>query len=158
MANESADKRIRKFWREMLPRLKYHNPAIPMIVNRKPTNEGPAIMSVYFNAGTKPIDPATLPQYPSSPSDQSKAPTPVEGERVVKIDMKGKHSEEILERFIAETAALAVEPTPEELREMEEVEKLRAKAEKDREAVAKIREEAKKEKAMLDRARAEVLS
>ncbi|KAF9877768.1 50s ribosomal protein mrp49 [Colletotrichum karsti] len=146
----------RKFWKEMLPRLKYHNPAIPMIVNRKAANEGAAIMSVYFRTTPTPIDPATLPQPPSSAVDQSKAPTPIEGERVVKIDMKGKRSEEILERFVAETAALAVQPTPEELREMEEVKELRIKGQQDREAVAEIRDAAKKEKAMLDKARAEI--
>ncbi|KAF6816869.1 hypothetical protein CSOJ01_02800 [Colletotrichum sojae] len=143
----------RRFWREMLPRLKYHNPAVPMIVNRKHNNEGSAIMSVYFSTGN-PIDPATLPQLPSSAQDQSKAPNPTEGERVVKIDMKNKHSSDILERFLSETEAKPVLPTPEEQEEMRQIEELRAKAEKDRQRVAKALSEAKKEKAMLDRARA----
>ncbi|KAL0940970.1 mitochondrial 54S ribosomal protein mL61 [Colletotrichum truncatum] len=146
----------RRFWRDMLPRLKFHNPAIPMIVNRKSNNEGAAVMSVYFNTGATPLDPSTLPQLPSSAIDQSKAPAPVEGERVVKIDMKNKRSEEILERFLAETEANPVRPTPEEEAEMKEIEALRIKSEKDRQLVAKIRDEAKKEKAMLDKARAEV--
>lgn len=145
----------RKFWQNMLRRLKYHNPAVPMIVNRKATNEGAAMMHIYFSKGA-PIDPATLPQNPSSAMDGSKAPEPTENERVVKLDIKDKRSEEILERFIAEAEATPVTPTEEELREMEEVEKLRVKAEKDRVANAKIREEAKKQKAMLDKARAEV--
>ncbi|KAF4818030.1 hypothetical protein CGCSCA5_v005657 [Colletotrichum siamense] len=145
----------RKFWQNMLRRLKYHNPAVPMIVNRKATNEGAAMMHIYFSKGA-PIDPATLPQNPSSAMDGSKAPEPTENERVVKLDIKDKRSEEILERFIAEAEATPVTPTEEELREMEEVEKLRVKGEKDRVANAKIRDEAKKQKAMLDKARAEV--
>ncbi|KAH0442164.1 50s ribosomal protein mrp49 [Colletotrichum kahawae] len=145
----------RKFWHNMLRRLKYHNPAVPMIVNRKSTNEGAAMMHIYFSKGA-PIDPATLPQNPSSAMDGSKAPEPTENERVVKFDIKDKRSEEILERFIAEAEATPVTPTPEELREMEEVEKLRVKSEADRVANAKIRDEARKQKAMLDKARAEV--
>ncbi|WYZ37276.1 hypothetical protein EsH8_II_000782 [Colletotrichum jinshuiense] len=144
----------RKFWRDMLPRLKFYNPAIPMIVNRKSNNEGAAVMSLYFSTD-KPLDPSTLPQPPSSAIDNSKAPAPVDGERVVKIDIKNKHSEEILEHFLAETKAEAVVPGPEDENEMKAVEELRIKGEKDRQRNLKIREEEKKEKAMLARARAE---
>ncbi|GJC82636.1 hypothetical protein ColLi_05474 [Colletotrichum liriopes] len=135
----------RKFWRDMLPRLKYYNPAIPMIVNRKSNNEGAAVMSVYFSATDAPVDP--------------KAQPPLEGvERVVKIDMKGKHSQEILDRFLAETKAEAILPGPEDETEMKAVEELRIKGEKDRQRNLKIREEEKREKAMLARARAEASS
>ncbi|GKT57059.1 50S ribosomal protein Mrp49 [Colletotrichum tofieldiae] len=149
----------RKFWRDMLPRLKYYNPAIPMIVNRKSNNEGAAVMSVYFSATDAPVDPSTLPQPPSSAIDNSKAQPPLEGvERVVKIDMKGKHSQEILDRFLAETKAEAILPGPEDETEMKAVEELKIKGEKDRQRNLKIREEEKREKAMLARARAEASS
>ncbi|GJD01758.1 50s ribosomal protein mrp49 [Colletotrichum higginsianum] len=146
----------KKFWREMLPRLKYYNPAIPMVVNRKANVEGTAIMSVYFSTTDAPVDPSTLPQPSSSAIDNSKAPQPLEGvERVVKIDMKNKHSEEILSHFLAETKAEAILPGPEDENEMKAVEELKAKGEVDRQRNRKIREEEKKEKAMLARARAE---
>ncbi|KZL77508.1 50S ribosomal protein Mrp49 [Colletotrichum tofieldiae] len=149
----------KKFWRDMLPRLKYYNPAIPMIVNRKSNNEGAAVMSVYFSATDAPVDPSTLPQPPSSAIDNSKAQPPLEGvERVVKIDMKGKHSQEILDRFLAETKAEAILPGPEDETEMKAVEELKIKGEKDRQRNLKIREEEKREKAMLARARAEASS
>ncbi|KAK2032340.1 hypothetical protein LX32DRAFT_636485 [Colletotrichum zoysiae] len=147
----------KKFWREMLPRLKYYNPAVPMIVNRKANTDGAAVMSVYFSATGAPVDPSTLPQPPSSGMDNSKAQPPLEGvERVVKIDMKDKHSQEILQHFIAETKAEAILPGPEDEREMKAAEELKIKADKDRQRNFKIREEEKKEKAMLARARAEV--
>ncbi|OLN91943.1 54S ribosomal protein MRP49, mitochondrial [Colletotrichum chlorophyti] len=145
----------RRFWRDMLPRLKYYNPATPMIVNRKDNNEGAAVMSVYFSTTDTPIDPATLPQPPSSAIDNSKAPAPIEGERVVTIDMKNRHSEEILESFLSHTKAEAVLPGPEEENEIKAAEELRIQSEKDRKRVRKIIEEEKKEKAMLARARAE---
>ncbi|KAK6226035.1 hypothetical protein QIS74_02082 [Colletotrichum tabaci] len=140
----------------MLPRLKYYNPAIPMVVNRKANVEGTAIMSVYFSTTDAPVDPSTLPQPSSSAIDNSKAPQPLEGvERVVKIDMKNKHSEDILSHFLAETKAEAILPGPEDENEMKAVEELKAKGEVDRQRNRKIREEEKKEKAMLARARAE---
>lgn len=146
----------RKFWRDMLPRLKYYNPAVPMIVNRKNNNEGAAIMSVYFSTSGEPLEPSTLPQPSSSAIDNSKAPAPLEGlERVVKIDMKNKHSEEIYEHFLQETKAEAVLPGPEDEADMKAVEELKAKGDKDRKRVAKILEEERREKAMLARARAE---
>ncbi|GKT46929.1 uncharacterized protein ColSpa_07110 [Colletotrichum spaethianum] len=137
----------------------YYNPAVPMIVNRKANNEGAAVMSVYFSTTDAPVDPSTLPQPPSSAIDNSKAQPPLEGvERVVKIDMKGKHSQEILDRFLAETKAEAILPGPEDENEMKAVEELRIKGEKDRQRNLKIREEEKREKAMLARARAEASS
>ncbi|KAG7054108.1 50s ribosomal protein mrp49 [Colletotrichum scovillei] len=146
----------KKFWRDMLPRLKYYNPAVPMIVNRKNNNEGAAIMSVYFSTSGEPLEPSTLPQPPSSAIDNSKAPAPLEGlERVVKIDMKNKHSEEIYDQFLQETKAEAVLPGPEDEADMKAAEELRIKGDKDRKRVAKILEEERREKAMLARARAE---
>lgn len=38
----------RKFWRHMLPRLKYHNPGVLMSVSRTQEQTGPAIMSIYM--------------------------------------------------------------------------------------------------------------
>lgn len=49
----------RKFWRENLPRLKYHNPAVPMIVNRTRDQDGPATLSIYMVDDGKGSAPAT---------------------------------------------------------------------------------------------------
>ncbi|PFH61422.1 hypothetical protein XA68_17408 [Ophiocordyceps unilateralis] len=42
----------RKFWRECLPRLKYHNPGVAMIVNRHGNNASPPIMTIYLRSQT----------------------------------------------------------------------------------------------------------
>ena len=55
--------------------------------------------------------------------DTSKAVAPAAAdERVVKIDMKNKHSDDILRQFMSETQAKPVEHTPEQLAEIEAVE------------------------------------
>jgi hypothetical protein len=42
----------RRFWRQNMPRLKYWNPAIPMVVNRSDDQAGPARMTIYIrNSG-----------------------------------------------------------------------------------------------------------
>ncbi|KAF2663523.1 hypothetical protein BT63DRAFT_461250 [Microthyrium microscopicum] len=43
----------RKFWREMLPRLKYYNPAIRMSVSRPNPVGGPGIMTIYIKKNSE---------------------------------------------------------------------------------------------------------
>ncbi|KAF3766339.1 hypothetical protein M406DRAFT_68691 [Cryphonectria parasitica EP155] len=42
----------RKFWQKNLPRLKYHNPAVPMIVNRTKDQTAAATLSIYMKTTT----------------------------------------------------------------------------------------------------------
>ncbi|KAJ4254919.1 hypothetical protein NW762_009717 [Fusarium torreyae] len=145
----------RKFWRENLPRLKYHNPSIPMIVNRHKNNEQKPTLSIYLRKPNDPHPPpATRSQPASSRDNLSKAAAPDADERVITIDMTQKHSSHILEYVLAESRAVPIQPTTEEIREIQEIEALRKQAEVDRERVNSIREEKKREEAMLKRARA----
>lgn len=64
----------RKFWRDHLPRLKYHNPQVPMIVNRTRDQHGPATLSIYVR-GTG-VAPAGAPASESTPVP-APAPAPV---------------------------------------------------------------------------------
>ncbi|KAI5466890.1 hypothetical protein BGZ63DRAFT_10648 [Mariannaea sp. PMI_226] len=144
----------RKFWLENLPRLKYHNPSIPMIVNRHSQNSQTPTLSIYIR---KPDAPATTErrnQAASSRDNLSKAPLPDADERMVTIDMTKKHSSQILEFVIAETKAVPILPTPEEIKEMQELDAMRRQADVDRERVRLLREEKKREEEMLKRARA----
>lgn len=75
----------RKFWRHMLPRLKYHNPRIPMTVSRTNNQTGPATLSIYLTRTDAPtqkelldqetpsaaatIDPPQTPDEPINPSE-----------------------------------------------------------------------------------------
>ncbi|KAL7923004.1 mitochondrial ribosomal protein L51 [Trichoderma austrokoningii] len=143
----------RKFWQEYLPRLKYHNPSIPMIVNRHDQNQQPPTMSIYLrNSDAASSEPPAQPS--SSRTNLSKAQPPTADERVVHIDMAGKHSSHILEFFMAETRAVPLQPTTEEITEMQALETLRKNAEVDRERVRQLRLEKKREEDMLKRARA----
>lgn len=181
----------RKFWQEILPRLKFHNPAIPMIVNRRPGPEGGAIMSVYFqnaaaaaaaaapspsssssptqsaeadanapsdSSASAPSDPVVRVQPPSSAIDTSKAVAPASDERVVQIDMQHKHSDDILQLFLAETKAIPVQPTPEELAELREAEAFVRQGEADRRMVRQHVETVRKEKEMLAKVREAAMS
>ncbi|KAK4186595.1 CI-B8 domain-containing protein [Podospora australis] len=144
----------RKFWRTSLPRLKYWNPAIPMIVNRVANQEGPATLSIYFREpGVTPK--GDVQQQSSSSEGFSKAPAPAEGERVVQIDMKGRHSDQILSEFMAKSGAVPVTPTAQEEMEIREAEELEMKAKIDKERVRKMVEESKREKRLIQQAQSE---
>ncbi|KAG5983400.1 hypothetical protein E4U55_008250 [Claviceps digitariae] len=141
----------RKFWRECLPRLKYHNPSIPMIINRHDKNQTPPILTIYFRTKS---DGTTSTQPVSSHSNLSPAQLPDPHERTLTIDMKNKHSSLILEHFMAETRAAAIQPSKEEIAEIQDLEGLKKQAALDRERVRQLRAEKKKEEDMLKRARA----
>lgn len=143
----------RKFWREYLPRLKYHNPSIPMIVNRHDQMQNPPLMTIYLrNSGS--ATPEPLSQTPSSRTNISKAQPPASDERTIQIDMKDKRSAQILEFFMAETGAVPLQPTPEEIAEMRQLETMQKQGTADRERVGRIRAEKKREEEMLKRAKA----
>ncbi|KAM0321722.1 hypothetical protein ACHAQA_009961 [Verticillium albo-atrum] len=150
----------RRFWRDILPRLKFHNPSIPMIVNRKEDNEGSALLSIYLtNAAAAPgADPVTRIQPPSSGIDTSKAAPPAADERVVTIDMKNQRSEDIFARFLAETGGEPVLPTPEEQAEMKEVEEMDRQGAVDRKKQKATIEERNRERDMLKKAKESVIA
>ncbi|KAI1210605.1 CI-B8 domain-containing protein [Annulohypoxylon truncatum] len=156
----------RKFWRDCLPRLKFWNPAVPMLVNRTEDQTAPAKMSIYFRQAAldsnKPsvlvskFNTLPLAQQPrSSITNEYPAPEPEEGERVVTIDMKEVHSDAILEEFLAKTGATKVEPTADELAEMAQVERRHREAAFDRSINKKYIDAQKLEERMLAMARQE---
>ena len=138
-----------------------------MIVNRHDQNQNPPTMTIYLrkslSSSTTAPSPAAasassssepIAQPSSSRTGLSKAQPPTADERVVHIDMTNKHSSHILEFFMAETRAVPLQPTNEEIAEMQALETLRKNAELDRERVRQLREEKKREEDMLKRARA----
>ncbi|KAI0900451.1 CI-B8 domain-containing protein [Annulohypoxylon nitens] len=156
----------RKFWRECLPRLKFWNPAVPMLVNRTDDQSAPAKMSIYFRQAAldanKPsalmskLNALPLAQQPrSSIQNEFPAPEPEEGERVVTIDMKDVHSNAILDEFMAKTGATKVEPTPEEQADLATIERRHQKAAADRAIMKKYIDDIKHEERMLALARQE---
>ncbi|KAI0865549.1 CI-B8 domain-containing protein [Xylaria cubensis] len=150
----------RRFWKTCLPRLKFWNPAIPVLVNRSDNQAGPATMSIYFRQASASSDPAStteavrnmlpLAQQPhSSTTNEHPAPPPEEGERVVTIDMKNVRSDAILSEFLAKTGATLVHPSPDELVEMRQVEERVERATVDRAIVKKYLDDKRHEERML---------
>ncbi|KAM7206254.1 Mitochondrial ribosomal protein L51 / S25 / CI-B8 domain containing protein [Rhypophila sp. PSN 637] len=146
----------RKFWRENLPRLKYWNPAIPMIVNRGPNQESPAMMTLYFRDTSVPIPPNVV-DTPilSATHGHNKAPPPKPWETAVTIEMTNVRSDRILQEFVEKTGAVPVVPTEQEQMDMLEVEARNQKSALDSEIGRKRREAQLREEAMLAQARSE---
>ncbi|KKA27691.1 hypothetical protein TD95_002770 [Thielaviopsis punctulata] len=150
----------RKFWKDILPRLKYHNPSIPMLVCRRMIADGPATMTVYMRSSSSSSAPST-PDAPSTASVLSSgvsqngvpAPAPLADETAVTIDMKNLHTETILSKFLATTKAVPIEPTPEEEKEIADDKLMSGKAELDRVRVKSLVDEQRRERDMLERAR-----
>lgn len=163
----------RKFWKENLPRLKYHNPEVPMIVNRTHEQTGPATLSIYMSGDAPRQQPAQIEGPPgeapkravaitdvwrtiaSSSTGSARAPPPAEGETVVTINMKNVRSTEILKQFLEKTGATEVESTPEDQEEMARLLELQERAVYDREVQKRYREKIQSEKRLLERARQE---
>ncbi|KAL7624376.1 hypothetical protein AAE478_005940 [Parahypoxylon ruwenzoriense] len=159
----------RKFWKTCLPRLKYWNPATPILVNRTSDQSSPAKLSIYFrqtplddsnpntpSALTSKLSTLPLGQQPhSSTSGEHPAPEPEEGERVVTIDMKNVHSDAILTEFISKTGATLVHPTITEEAEMRQIEERDEKAAVDRAMGRKWLEDKRREERLLALARQE---
>lgn len=150
----------RKFWQTYLPRLKYHNPAVPMTINRTTNQEGPAIMTIHFTnsasaANTGPAISSTTDSKPSSaPVASSTSPAPTECTQT--INMKHRHESEILSQLMSITKAKPVQVTPEETQQIKDLEEHRIQSEKDSKAMQLVNEKRRRKEAMLAQARGEV--
>ncbi|KAL8753950.1 MAG: hypothetical protein Q9199_004691 [Rusavskia elegans] len=146
----------RKVWRNYLPRLKYHNPAISMSVNRTQNQTGPATLTVFF---ASPSDLASNTSSPA-PSSSTTQDTPTSGhapfERTVTIEMKHRHESEILSELLNLTKASPVEPSREEEAELEKLAEEERQGGLDRARNAAYTEQKRQEKALLDQARGAV--
>ncbi|CAI6257560.1 unnamed protein product [Periconia digitata] len=128
----------RKFWREMLPRIKFRNPAIPIEISRHEQAEGPSLLHIYTTAfppdtSTNPATKAPTP--PSSTPNAQNTLTPDTAKPEHTIDIRSMSELTILEQLIAKTGAEVIEMTPEEQEEWEEVQKFKETSERDRQTV-----------------------
>lgn len=150
---------FRKFWRRYLPQLKYHNPAVPMTVNRTADQEGPAMMTIHFTdltsaENTLSTISSNTPQISTAPVAESRPVAPME--RTVTISMKHRHESEILSQLLSITKAVPVEPTQEELAQLMQLEEQRILSEKDAQRSHVVNEKRKRTETMLAQARGEV--
>lgn len=143
----------RKVWQKFLPRLKYHNPAISMTVNRTLDQEGPATLTIFFAPPPR-SSPATISSASSSSTNPSTEPLGnAPAKRIVTIDMKHKHESEILSRLLDLTKGVPYEATSDELAELRDVDAEKRRSERDRQAQARLNEVKRQEKELLDLAR-----
>lgn len=151
----------RKFWRHELVRLKYHNPAVPMTIDRTATATDPATMTIFFapkdasKTSTSPTGSAAA----TSSTSGDKAPSDyTPAERVETIGMTMRTPEEILADLIKLTKATVVEPTQQELDDLRTLEEARVRGEKDSKLSLEVRQRKKREEALLAQARGDMAS
>jgi large subunit ribosomal protein MRP49 len=104
-----------------------------MTVARSEEKESPAVLSVHFA--------------PTTSETTSAAPAPLQ------IDMKMKQESEILQLLMQQTGAKQVEPTPDEVEAMRDLEETGVKSERDSVRSKAARAQWKKEQDMLKQAR-----
>ncbi|KAK2802119.1 hypothetical protein FQN50_007483 [Emmonsiellopsis sp. PD_5] len=145
----------RKFWRICLPRLKFHNPALPVTVNQTLDQTGPAMLSIYFNKTAAAAETGAAAQSSSEVLD-ALAPAPTESEVVKTLDVKNKDVRAIWAQFKAATGAEDLPITPEDQAEIEEMNRLNAKSELDRKRVAENMQAIRDQEKLLEAAREDV--
>ena len=145
----------RKVWRNYLPRLKYHNPAVSITVSRSTDQQGPANLTVFY------ASPSAATITSSSPSDASHE-SARGGTRILNhpthdrteiIDMKHRHESDILSDLMDLTNAAPVTATADEELELQQLKAEEKKIEADRIRGAALSEKLRQEKALLDQAR-----
>ncbi|KAK2757671.1 hypothetical protein FQN54_004640 [Arachnomyces sp. PD_36] len=143
----------RKFWRICLPRLKYHNPAVPMTVKQTKEPADPAVMSIYYNTSSEEGTGAGAAENKGAGIEDANAPKPGEGEAVLTLDMKNKTFEEVWRKFRDVTGAKEVQATEADKELIVEMEAHNVKAHRDREIVRVIHKENKDRERMLQEAK-----
>ena len=133
----------RKFWRLYLPRLKYHNPSVSMTVNRTTNQVGPATMTIFFSP--------TLNVFATSPNVERQESSI--NERMETIDMKHKHSDNILKQLMTLTQAVEIKPSEEEEQLLREITEQRSQSEQDRIRSRVDLEARRQEQKLLEQAR-----
>jgi large subunit ribosomal protein MRP49 len=148
-----------KFWREMLPRIKFRNPAISITIDRHTDPNGPSLLHIYTKTPLSTptaLDPtahtppsaAQTPLVPST-STSTSAPTHT-------LDMRDQQESEILAALVKTTGATEIQPTAQEEAEMAEMEEARERSERDRVLMRETLVKARREEELLKIARGEV--
>jgi large subunit ribosomal protein MRP49 len=143
----------RHFWRNCLPRLKYHNPGVPMTVTQTSDQQGPSALTIYFaeQAGSA----------AKALADERKvvdelAPAPVDNEQSVVLNVKNHTYQQIWDRVQAMTGAKTVSPTGEDTTMMSKLAEIKKRSGPDRQRVHAIRQAKKDQERMLAEARGQV--
>lgn len=130
-----------------------------MTIDRSIAQTDQALLSVHFapadakqTSESATSSPAATDSTTSSSSPSDAATT----ERVETIDMTHITNAQILEAFVGITNAYPVEPTAQDLEEMNGLEELKVKGERDRKRSLEIKAKLQREKELLEQARGDM--
>jgi large subunit ribosomal protein MRP49 len=149
----------RMFWRHELVRLKYHNPAVPMTIDRTAAQTEKALLSVHYTNPDAVQSSSSATSAPAARDSTTKNSTPSEAdstERVETIDMTNFNNTQILDAFVRLTKAYPVEPTAEENEELAVLEEQRLRSAAASKLSAEVRARQKREKELLEQARGDM--
>lgn len=152
---DSADTQSRKFWHLYLPRLKYHNPAVPMTVDFGGDQEGPASLTIFFSSPSSDSSTET-PQTMSTSGDKAPSEGHDHFETTKSINMKHKHESKILDELMKLVSGKQVEATAEEQEELKELAEERARSDQDRVKQAAVLASRRRQAEILAQARQSV--
>ncbi|KAJ5779701.1 hypothetical protein N7457_007421 [Penicillium paradoxum] len=143
----------RHFWRNCLPRLKYHNPGVPMTVTQTSDQQGPSALTIYFaeragNAATALAEERKVTDDLAPPADAN--------EQSVVLDVKNRSYQQIWDRVQAMTGAKSVPATSEDTALLQKLADIKKKSGPDRQRVQAIRQAKKDQERMLAEARGQV--
>lgn len=130
--------------------MKYHNPALPITIDRSAHANDPATLSIHYGSAD------TRPTSDLSTAQDSDAPDSDSTETIKTIEMKNRTNSEILAELQRVTEAYPVEPTPEDLEEMRQLEEQRIRSQADSKLAKQVKAKQLREKRMLEQARGEI--
>jgi large subunit ribosomal protein MRP49 len=149
----------RMFWRHELVRLKFHNPAVPMSIDRTALQTDPALLSVHYTNPDAVQSSSSATSAPAARDSTTKNTTPSDAastERVETINVTHSNNTEILEAFVRLTKAYPIEPTAEEKEELASLEEQRIRSAAASKLSAEVRARQKREKELLEQARGDM--
>jgi large subunit ribosomal protein MRP49 len=147
------------FWRHELVRLKFHNPAVPMSIDRTALQTDPALLSVHYTNPDAVQSSSSATSAPAARDSTTKNTTPSDAastERVETINVTHSNNTEILEAFVRLTKAYPIEPTAEEKEELASLEEQRIRSAAASKLSAEVRARQKREKELLEQARGDM--
>lgn len=143
----------RHFWRNCLPRLKYHNPGVPMSVTQTSNQQGPAALTIYF---AERVGSAATALANEKKVIDELAPAPEANEQSAVLDIKNRTYQQIWDRVQAMTNAKVVPANSEDIALSQKLAEIKKKSGPDRERVQAIRQAKKDQERMLAEARGQV--
>lgn len=122
----------RKFWREILPRIKYRNPTIPIQIARHTNADGPGNLHIFRKGAPDAAAPAHT------------------------IKVRDAQPGEILAQLVQKTGAVELQASAEETAQMDELRDFKVRSEADRVLVREKLLQERREAELLKLARGEV--